>query len=102
MKKEDCPNYDLFMKNLDNQKEILKLCKSENIQSLYRILETEKYIILEMEGYDENLHQYIMNNGPSDTEKEFFKSIALGLGRALQVLYNNKVIHRNIKSSHVF
>ena len=102
MKKEDCPNYDLFMKNLDNQKKILNLCKSENIQSLYRILETEKYIILEMEGYDENLHQYIMNNGPSDTEKEFFKSIALGLGRALQVLYNNKVIHRNIKSSHVF
>ena len=102
IKKEDCPNYDLLMKNLKNQKDILNLCKSENIQNLYRYFETENYVILEEEGYDENLHQYIMNNGPSDSEKEFFKSIALGLGRALEVLYNNKVMHRNIKSSNVF
>ena len=102
IKKEDCPNYDLLMKNLKNQKDILNLCKSENIQNLYRYFETENYVILEEEGYDENLHQYIMNNGPSDSEKEFFKSIALGLGRALEVLYKNGVMHRNIKSSNVF
>ena len=102
MKKENYPDYDLLMKNLEHEKEILTQNKSENILNFYRSFETEKNVILEQEWYEMNMHEYIMNNGPSSDQKQFFKSIAIELGKALQGLYKNQVMHRNIKSSTVF
>ena len=102
MKKESYPDYVSLMKKLNYQKDILNKYKSENFLNLYRIFETENYVILEQEWYETNMHEYIMNNGPSSSQKEFFKEVAIELAKALQILYTNRIMHRMIKSSTVF
>ena len=43
-----------------------------------------------------------MNNGPCDYNKEFFKEVFIGVTKALKTLHKNGVIHRNIRTSHIF
>ena len=102
--KEKYKNYNLLKEALIKEINIVNVCKSENILNIFRLLETDKNFILEQEGYDINLHEYIMNNGPSYYNKEFFKKIAIELAKVLKIFNdkNIKIMHRKIKSSTVF
>ena len=102
--KEKYKNYNLLKEALIKEINIVNICKSENILNIFRLLETDKNFILEQEGYDINLHEYIMNNGPSYYNKEFFKKIAIELAKVLKIFNdkNIKIMHRKIKSSTVF
>ena len=76
IKKEDFNDYNLLLQKIKNEEIIVNLCKSENILDFYRYFETKKYIIKEQEWYETNMHEYIVNNGPSHYKKDFFKNIA--------------------------
>lgn len=105
IKKELFKDKTLLKKQMENEKNILKKLsdsKSKNILKLYRDFETEENIIFEQEYYDTNLREYIMNNGPADYKKDFFKEIVIGFTKALEELYKNKIMHRNIRSSSLF
>ena len=100
--KEKYKNDNLLNEALNKELKMANICKSENILKVFRLIETDKNFILEQEGYDFNMHEYIMNNGPSCYNKGFFKKIALELANALKILYGKKIMHRKIKSSTVF
>ena len=102
IQKNDSNDNNLLLQKIKNEENIVNLCQSDNILNFYRYFETTKYIIKEQEWYSTNLHEYIMNNGPSVGEKNFFKYVAIELAKALKILYKNKIIHRNIKSSTIF
>ena len=88
--------------NLIKEKEIISICKSDNILDIYRILETDNNFILEQEIYETNMHEYIIDNGPLNIYKLFFKKIAIELAKGFKILYDNKIMHRKIKSSSIF
>ena len=102
IKKEQFNDYNLLIEKLNKEKEILNLCKSENILNFYRFFENEKYVILEQDWYESNLHEYIFNNGPSYNNKDFFKKAVLGFASALKILYEKKIMHRFIRANNVF
>ena len=100
--KEKSKDNNLLRDELNKQKEIINAYKSDNILDIYRLLETESTFILEQEFYETNMHEYILENGPLNTNKNFFKQIAIELAKAVKILYDNKIIHRRIKSSSLF
>ena len=102
IKKEENSDNKLILQKIKKEVDILKLCNDKNILNFHRYYATGKYFVIEQDWYETNMHEYIMNNGPSYYKKEFFKSFAIELAKALQVLHKKKVIHRNIKSSNVY
>ena len=60
------------------------------------------YIIFEYEYCEYNLLDYICENGELKYEKEYFKEIILSIGKALKLLYENGIIHRNIRPNNIF
>ena len=102
VKKEQFKDKDLLLKKIENEKNILNECKSENVLEFYRYFETKDNFILEQEYYQSNLREYIMENGPSSYDLGFFKEVVLGVSKALKTLYKKGVIHRNIRTSSIF
>jgi len=105
IKKEEFKDKKLLFKKVENEKEILeelKKCKCENILDFYRFFETKDNIIIEQEYYHTNLREYLMENGPSNYNLEFFKEVILGISNALLILHKKGVIHRNIRTSSLF
>ena len=102
IKKDQFKDKDLLLKKIQNEEKILKECKSENILDFYRYFETKDNIIFEQEFYQSNLREYLMENGPSSYDLEFFKEVILGVSEALKTLYKKGVIHRNIRTSSIF
>ena len=100
--KEKSNNDNLLKEKLNKEIEIINSCKSNIILDIYRLLETDNNFILEQEFYETNMHEYIMDNGPLNLNKNFFKKIAIELAKALKIIYDRKIIHRKIKSSSIF
>ena len=100
--KEKFKDVNLLKEKLNKEIEIIKACKSNNILDIYRLLETENNFVLEQEFYETNMHEYITDNGPLSMNKNFFKQIAKEMAKALKIIYDNKIIHRKIKSSSIF
>ena len=58
------------------------------------------YIIKEF--YENKMHKYIIDIGPLNNNKELFKHISIDLDKTLKIFYENKIIHRKIKTSSIF
>ena len=78
-------DFDFHMERLKREEEIMKLCSSDNIVKFYRKLENENSIIYELEYCEQDLQQYLTENGELKREKDFFKQIVLDLAKALMV-----------------
>ena len=95
-------DYDYFLEQIKREEEILLLCKSEYTVNLYKKFETNDNIIFEYEYMDSNLYEYMTENGELEREKEFFKEIILRIGKALKILHQKGIIHRNIRPNSIF
>lgn len=95
-------NYNYLLKQLEKEVVLSELCKSEHVLKIYQKKETENAILLEYEYYESDLIQYISHNGEMKNDKEFFKKVVRELVEALKVLYDKKVIHRDIKPNNIF
>ena len=94
--------YNYLLKQIEREVELANLCKSEHILKVNRKFESENAILIEYENFYMNLMEYINENGELSNEKEFFKKVIRELAEALKVLYNKKVIHRDIKPNNIF
>ena len=93
---------DLILKQIENEKKLTYLCKSDNIIELYKTLETNISIIFVYELCDYNLLDYLSENGEFMNKKNFFIKIVHSIAKALKVLNDNKVIHRDIKPNNIY
>ena len=101
-KKLKLGDYDFLLEQIKKEEEISQLCKCDYILNLNQKLETENYIIFEYEYCEYNLLDYMYENGELEHEKEYFKEIILSIGKALKLLYENGIIHRNIRPNNIF
>ena len=60
-----------FLKRLKKEQEIQTLCNSIHTVNFYRRLETEENIIFELEYCEDNLDNYMQENGELSREKNF-------------------------------
>ena len=95
-------DYDYLLNQINLSEEINKLCQSENIVDLYQRLETEDYIIFELEYCDTDLKEYFLENGELEKKKDFFKKIIISLANALKIINKKGVMHRDIKPNNIF
>ena len=95
-------DYDYLLNQINISEEINKLCQSENIVDLYQRLETEDYIIFELEYCDTDLKEYFLENGELEKNKDFFKKIIISLAKALKIINKKGVMHRDIKPNNIF
>ena len=102
IKKERYKDQEILKKKLNNEIELLKLCKNERILDFYNFFETEDNYIIEQESYDINLFEYIKNNGGLNDDKDFFKTVVLEVSKALQFIHEKGVMHRCIRTNHIF
>ena len=100
--KDDYKDPTLLLKDIQNEQTILNQCKYKNIINFYRYFESDKNFIIEQEFYDCNLREYLVNNGPLNDRRNFFKEIVINISNALQILYREGIIHRNIRPSSMF
>ena len=102
-KKLEKGDYDYFIEQIKREEEIINLCKCENIVNIYRKIETNQYIIFEMESWDINLADFIKIYGHFRLSKfDTFGKIILGVVNALKLLNNKGIMHRDIKPSNLF
>ena len=88
---------------IKREEEISSLCKSEYTTYLFRKLETEEHIIFEYEYFEEDMLEYIYDNGPLyRDELNFFKYIVQQMAHTLKVLHQKGIIHRNINPKNFF
>jgi len=97
-------DYDFLLEQIKKEEEISQLCKSDYILNLNKKFETQNYIIFEYEYYEGSLLKYIYENGEYEEEKnkEYFKEIIISIGKALKILYEKGIIHRNIRTDNFF
>ena len=95
-------NYDYLLKRLEKEKEIQTLCNSMHTVNFYRRLETEENIIFELEYCDDNLDNYLQENGELKRDKKFFKEIVVSIAKALKTLNEKGIMHRDIKPQNIF
>ena len=95
-------DYDFLLDRIKKEEEITKLCKSENTIEFYRKLETEDYIIFELEECDGSLEEYSKQKGELKDEKEFFKEIVIAMAKAIKTLHGKGIIHRDIKPANIY
>mgnify|MGYP002624701079 CR=1 FL=1 len=88
-------DYDFLLEQLDREEKISKLCKSEYTVKFYRKLETKDNIIFELECCEDNLNNYLLENG--ELKGKAFKNIIISLAKALKTLHDKGVMHRDIK-----
>lgn len=90
----------IWIPTIRSEVEILKKCRHQNIIHFYDFLETKNNFYLVMEYCkDGNLYNYVKSKGPLPEAEavEIFKQILNGYHE----LYNQKVMHRDIKLSNI-
>ena len=95
-------DYDFLLERIKKEEEFTKLCSSENTVKLNRRIETEDYIIFELEYCEESLDKYLCGNGELKYNKIFFKEIVQGMAKALKTLHDKGIMHRDIKPANIY
>ena len=93
---------DFLFKQIEREEKLTHLCKNENVVEIYKKLETNISIIFIYEKCQQNLMEYLEENDELSNKKLFFIKIVRSLAKALKVLYENNVIHRDIKPNNIF
>ena len=93
---------DFLFKQIEREEKLTHLCKNENVVEIYKKLETNISIIFIYEKCQQNLMEYLEENDELSNKKLFFVKIVRSLANALKVLYENNVIHRDIKPNNIF
>ena len=90
--------------NIKQEAKILEVCKSKNIVELYEYFETEKLIIFVLELCDCNWFDYIFKNENKNMidNIKFMQQIFNDLNCAIKILYQKKLMHRDIKLQNIF
>ena len=94
-KKLKIGDYNYFLRQIKKEEEITTLCNSNYTVKLYRKLEDSDFIIFELEDFSENLGNYIHIKGPLGEDKNTFKNIVLNIAKALKIIHNKGIIHRD-------
>ena len=100
-------SYDEFnveINYIKQEAKIMEICKSKNIVELYEYFETEKSIIFVLELCDCNLNSYfhkIKDKNMVDNIK-FMQQIFNDLNDAIKILYQKKIMHRDIKLENIY
>ena len=95
-------DYNYLLEQIKREEEITKLCKSQSIVQFYRKYENENIIIFELEYLEEDLANYLFENGELEKERDFFKNIVISLAKALLKMHHQGVMHRDIKPKNIF
>ena len=95
-------DYNYLLEQIKREEEITKLCKSQSIVQFYRKHENENIIIFELEYLEEDLANYLFENGELEKERDFFKNIVISLAKALLKMHHQGVMHRDIKPKNIF
>jgi len=95
-------DYTLIEKQLKREEEITKFCNSEYTVNLYRKLETNDFIIFELEYFEDSIYEYFRENGPLNRDLNFYKYIVQQIGNALRLLHQKGIMHRDIKPQNIF
>ena len=95
-------DYIFLLERINKEQEIQTLCNSANTVKFYRRLETEENIIFELEYCDDNLSNYLLENGELLREIKFFKKIVISIAKALKTLHDKGFIHRDIKPYNIY
>ena len=70
---------------------------------IYQKYQTSKNIIFELEYCENNIYDAIINKqGGIQGDKTYFRKIVLDISKALKKLYDNGVMHRDIKPNNIF
>ena len=77
-------DYNFLLERLKKEQEIQTLCNSKNTVNFYKRLETDDNIIFELEYCDDNLNNYLQENGKLSRDKKFFKEIVISIAKALK------------------
>ena len=94
-KKLKIGDYNYLLRQIKKEEEITKLCNSNYTVKLFRKLEDLDFIIFELEDFEENLGNYIHIKGPLGEDKNTFKNIVLNIAKALKIIHNKGIIHRD-------
>ena len=95
-------DYNYFLERLKKEEEIQILCNSDNTVKFYQRLETEDNIIFELECCDDNLNNYLQDNGELERDKKLFKDIVVSMAKALKTLHEKGIMHRDIKPHNIY
>ena len=96
-------DYDFLNAQINKEKELSKICKSENIIELYDVLETNTHFILELEYSENNINNGVINKyGGLQGNKKFFRKLIVGIAKALKTLHENGIMHRDIRPHNLF
>ena len=95
-------DYIFLQERLNKEQEIQTLCNSSYIVNFYKRLETKDNIIFELEYFDDNLFNYLQNNGELFRQKKFFKNIVISMANALKTLHQKGIMHRDIKPHNIY
>ena len=90
--------------DVKQEAKIMEVCKSKNIVELYEYFETEKSMIFVLELCDCNLNSYfhkIKDKNMIDNIN-FIQQILYDLNDAIKILYQKKIMHRDIKLENIF
>ena len=95
--------YDFLIQKIQREEQLTKICKCPNVVELYKKLETNDYIIFELEYCEDNIFSCIINKyGGMEGNTTFFRKILLDMAKALKKIHENGIMHRDIKPNNIF
>ena len=93
---------DLLLLQIEREEKFTQICYSEHIVKLYKRLDTNISIIFIYEFCEYSLLEYIEKNGGLYKNHKFFIKIVCSLAKALKIINDKKIIHRDIKPNNIY